>query len=118
MPTIRAERALLTLALLIFAGAPACAELGTLFTTPAERVQLDRLRRGEAAGPESAGAGDAPSAAVTGYVKRSDGRGTVWIDGRPVVVASPRAAPLFDARSVRAYARSADEVKVQRKPGR
>lgn len=117
MPTIRADRALLALALLLFAGAATCAGLGTLFTTPAEREQLDRLRRGEAP-PESGVTADAPSAEVTGYVKRSDGRGTVWIDGRPVVVASPKAAPLFDTRTVRAYARSADEVKVRRKPER
>jgi len=116
MPTIRAERALLAAFLALFASAAACAGLGTLFTTPAEREQLDRLRRGEAVAPETGVAADAPSAAVTGYVKGSDGRGTVWIDGRPVVVASPKAAPLFDTRSVRAYARSAEEVKVERKP--
>lgn len=118
MRTIRVESALFALAVALFASAAACSELGTLFTTPAERERLDRLRRGEASVPEAAATADAPAAAVTGYVKRSDGRGTVWIDGRPVVVASPKAAPLFDPRSVRAYAHSADEVKIQRKPAR
>jgi hypothetical protein len=34
-------------------------------------------------------------------VKRSDGRNTVWIDGRPLATSNPKAAPLFDPRIVR-----------------
>src|SRR4051812_12561783 len=66
-------------------------EFGTLFTTPEERARLDRLRRGDptaaAATPDAALSRHKP--ALTGYVQRSDGRNTVWIDGRPVVVAAP-----------------------------
>lgn len=74
-------------------------ELGTLFTTAEERVRLERLRRGEAAAP---GMAEAPRPSdLSGYVKRSDGRGTLWIDGAPVPVDSARAAPLMDPAALR-----------------
>ncbi len=96
------------------AAAPA---LGTLFHTPEERERLDRVRRGE---PESAAA-PAPgrTPAVTGFVKRSDGRHTVWIDGAPVTVRGPQAAPVFDTRTVRAYSdREEESLKIERKTPR
>jgi len=53
-------------------------------------------------------------------VKRSDGRHTVWIDGRPVEVGSADAARRLDAKSVRAYSDRGDDesLKVERKPPR
>ena len=99
---MRASRllALVLLAVCIPAGA---AELGRLFHTPAEREQLDRLRRGEPERPAAAAAIEPRTQApeVTGFVKRSDGRNTVWIDGRPVTTSNPKAEPLFDPRVVR-----------------
>lgn len=115
---MRATRASLIAAALcaaLAAGAARAAELGTLFYSPAEREQLDRMRRGESI--EAAPAAAAGARAITGFVQRSDGRGTVWIDGRPVRVAGPKAAPVFDPRAVRAYSKSAEEVKVERAPG-
>jgi hypothetical protein len=95
----------------LLATAAHAADLGTLFYSPAEREQLDRLRRGE---PVQA---QAPAAdgrhAVTGFVERSDGRGVAWIDGRPVVVDGRDAKRVFDPRAVSAYSRSADEVKIE-----
>jgi hypothetical protein len=76
----------------------AAADLGTLFHSSEERARLDKMRRGEP--PEPPATKRAPPV-VTGFVQRSDGRNTVWIDGRPVPVATPRAAPLFDPRVVR-----------------
>ena len=113
-----ASRVFLAMALLA-AQAAAAAEpaLGTLFFSAEERAQLDRLRRGE---PELAAA-PAPGAgsAVTGFVKRSDGRHTVWIDGRPVNVRGPQAASVLDPRAVRAYADPGEEaLKIERKPAR
>jgi hypothetical protein len=100
---VRAERAL-ALALL-FACAPlAAAELGTLFHTAEERARLDRMRRGEPATPQpgSATTPRAPSPPeVTGFVRRSDGRNTLWIDGQAVATTNPKNAPLFDPRLVR-----------------
>ena len=114
---MRARHAAL-LALSLGALAAPCAaafELGTLFTTPEERARLDRLRRGEPDAPVGAQETRAPNAAITGYVKRSDGRNTVWIDGAPVVVSRPGAGDLLEPRAVG----SADEnVKIERKTPR
>ena len=98
------------LVLLAFAALNAAAdELGTLFHTPEERARLDRLRRGEPVITASAGGGEEQRVplrkpTVTGYVQRSDGRNTVWIDGRPVVLAAPNAARLLDPRIVQPHA--------------
>jgi hypothetical protein len=62
-------------------------ELGTLFFTPDERSQLDRIRRGDPAG-NAARRGEP---IVNGFVKRSDGQGTIWIDGREIDVTSQKA---------------------------
>lgn len=112
-----AERRALALLLTLAAGFAGAAELGTLFNSPQERARLDRLRRGEP--PVSAATAPGGPREVTGFVQRSDGRGTVWIDGVPVPVASPRAAPLFDPRNVRGYSdRNDDELRVERKTAR
>ena len=52
-------------------------ELGRLFFTPQERDNLDRQRRGERSTFNRA-------PAVNGYIKRSDGRNTIWVDGGAV----------------------------------
>ena len=65
------------------------AELRTLFHSAAEREQLDRVRRGEPA-EESAARPKRGPAAVTGFVRRSDGRDTVWLDGQAVTGAEAK----------------------------
>jgi hypothetical protein len=93
-------------------------ELGTLFHTPEERARLDKLRRGESVERASnPGASGAPRA-LTGFVQRSDGRTTVWIDGNPVPLATSRGTPKLDPKSVRAYSEDAGGVKVERKTAR
>jgi hypothetical protein len=80
-------KALLLMAALVAANA-AAAPIGRLFNTPEERHQLD-LRRDTAAMP----AARAPAQAallpepvtVNGFVKRSGGKSTVWIDDVPRV---------------------------------
>lgn len=84
----------------MLSGAPAAlaaAEIGTLFHTPEERARLDQLRRGDA--PEAAPApGETRTPTVTGYVRRSDGRNTVWVDGSPLATRDdPRK---FDPRTL------------------
>jgi hypothetical protein len=107
--------AVLALCIPALAGA-AEVPLGTLFHTPEERERLDRMRRGEPESPQAATPGSAPS--VTGFVKRSDGRHTVWIDGTPISVRGAQNAPVFDPRTVRAYSdREEDALKIERKPG-
>lgn len=119
MATARLRRALAALGMALAAPATAAAtlDLGTLFHTPEERARLDRLRRGEPDAPRVEARAGAPS--LTGFVKRSDGRHTVWIDGAPVPLAAAGAEPLFEPGSVRAYSPRSDEaLKIERKTRR
>ena len=110
---MRADR--LLAALLVFAstGVAAAVDLGTLFTTPDERARLDRLRRGE---PVLESRGSTGQRAVTGYVKRSDGRSTVWIDGVPLQVATPKAGGVLDPNRVRSYGSDDSRIRLESKP--
>ena len=120
MRTARAERWLAALAFGAWLAAPGiaaaaaapAADLGTLFTSPDERARLDRLRRGE---PVHTAAGPTGQPAVTGYVKRSDGKSTVWIDGVPLQVATPKAAPNLDPGAVRSVPDDA-RIRLEAKP--
>lgn len=77
------------------------ARLGRLFFTPAERAALDVVRQNSKPPEKLVKAGDGaededkvteagapeptlPIVTVHGYVKRSDGKGTVWVNGKPV----------------------------------
>ena len=110
-------RAILAVLALAAPLAAAAVELGTLLTTPQERERLERLRRGE---PEAtATAAPRGPGRVTGFVKRSDGRNTLWIDGTPVPVTSPESQRLLDPSVVRAYAdRHDDQLQIERRPPR
>lgn len=75
-------------------------QMGRLFFTPAERAALDIVRQNSrlperiitpgAAGGDGAEEGASapvavpPVVTVDGYVKRTDGKGTVWVNGQPV----------------------------------
>ena len=109
MRTARPSLALAAMLLCACAGALA-AELGSLFHTPEERARLDRLRRGEPSEPAAAAAAAAVKPEVTGYVRRSDGRNTVWINGTAVSVAGSRGDALLDPRAVRLPG----DVKIER----
>lgn len=84
------------------AGSVRADELGTLFFSPEERARLDQQRRGDLEPPPKAAAATehgrpaAPARppVLTGYVQRSDGRDTVWINGRAVVTTGPQAGAL------------------------
>ncbi|MEO5691877.1 MAG: hypothetical protein ABIQ72_02030 [Usitatibacter sp.] len=112
------ERLLL---LLVIAGvslpAFAAVDIGTLFYTAEERARLDRLRRGDPQVVEGVVAAPAYGPReVTGFVKRSDGRSTLWIDGIAVPATSPRARALLDPKTVRGGSRGSNAVKVERRP--
>lgn len=79
-------------------------EFGTLFTTPKERSDLERLRRGESIVP---GASALPphEAVITGYVKRSDGKSTVFIDQEPRSVRDAKLQERLVPRVVQRYSR-------------
>jgi len=105
-------RALLVAALLGPAGA-AAVEFGTLFTTPEERARLDRMRRGEPAVATTLSGNPVTPPELTGYVKRSDGRNTVWLDGVAIPTRNPKAGVLLDPRKVRDDAARLPEKSVR-----
>ena len=89
-------------------------DLGTLFFSREERASLDRLRRGEP---------DAPVArlarhSVTGFVRRSDGRNTVWIDGAPVPINGNAPEALVRPDAKRGAAPANGGVHIERKAPR
>jgi hypothetical protein len=106
------------------AGSVRADELGTLFFSPEERARLDQQRRGELAPPpvkpsaateRGRPAAPARPPVLTGYVQRSDGRDTVWIDGRPVVTTAPQASTLEPSKVGQDLPAG---VHVERKSGR
>lgn len=107
------ERALLvSLLALALPAAAADSALRTLFHTADEREQLDRLRRGEPAEKRVEKRGPP---VVSGFVKRSDGRDTAWVDGHAVT--GPEAQRLADPAKVRESQR-ADPRAIEIRPSR
>ena len=101
MARIRNSLAALGLAI-ASATAPAFGdELGTLFHTPKERADFERLRRGETITGESVYA--RPDPVITGYVKRSDGKSTVFVDQRPFAIRDGRMQEGLQPRVVQKY---------------
>lgn len=75
-------RILVLLMGLALAGAAAAQELGRLFFTPEQRDALDARRRSRVPEkPAPAPLVIAPTTRLDGYVRRSDGRSTVWVNG-------------------------------------
>ncbi len=81
------------------AAAPA-QQLGTLFHSQKERDTLDRMRRGESVDQAVA---PLPDPVVTGYVKRSDGKSTVFIDKRAYPARDPRMQGMIEPRIIERY---------------
>jgi len=95
-------RASAILALIALSSGVSAAELGTLFHTAKERDQLERLRKGEKM-PDGQPAIERPDPVITGYVKRSDGKSTVFIDKQPVPVRNPRLEKRLEPKAVERY---------------
>jgi hypothetical protein len=74
--------AALILAAALAASAAPCAseELGRLFFTPEQRGMLDARRKARVPDKPAAAAEAAPTMRLDGYVKRSRGRSTVWVN--------------------------------------
>jgi hypothetical protein len=112
---MRTARASLAALVVLFAAAAGAAELGTLFHTPEERERLDRLRRGEPVQAAEAPAQGPVRREITGFVVRSDGRGTAFVDGVAVPV-DPRTSKLLDPKAVRGgQARKSEDFRIERK---
>jgi hypothetical protein len=81
------KRALPLVAFLVLAStsplAMAADDLGRLFFTPEQRKALDARRKARL--PDTPAAAIAsPTVRLDGYVKRSGGKSTVWVNGEPV----------------------------------
>ena len=82
-------------ALLLSVHAVQAQELGRLFFTPEQRAQLDARRKARVPDKPSAPVVAAPVTRVDGYVKRSTGPSTVWVNGEVLSETSPE-APRID----------------------
>lgn len=71
---------------LLAAGASAAAAqgLGRLFFTPEQRAELDARRKARVPDKAAAVLIESPSTTLDGYVKRSRGNSTLWLNGEPV----------------------------------
>ena len=111
----RALPAFLLLAAL-FAGAPAASaqELGRLFFTPEQRRALDARRKARVPDRPTAPTAASPTMRLDGYVKRSGGRSTVWVNGETADDSRPPAGG-SDARVGVTVGESRSRVEL--KPG-
>lgn len=79
-------------------------ELGRLFFTPEQRDALDSRRRARVPDkPAPAPLAISPTTRLDGYVRRSDGRSTVWVNGDTLDGSRPQAdgrvpVPVGDSR--------------------
>jgi hypothetical protein len=74
-------------------------ELGRLFFTPQQRSALDERRRARVPDKPTAAVVAAPVTRVDGYVKRSGGPSTVWINGDPLSESAPEAPRIDTSRT-------------------
>lgn len=84
-------RALLLLAALCFGPPAAGQELGRLFFTPEQRAALDARRRARVPDTPAAAVVTSPTTRVDGFVRRSGGPATVWVNGEPLGEKGPDA---------------------------
>ena len=77
---------ILAAVVLALAAAPAGAqELGRLFMSPEQRAALDARRKARVPDkPAAAPTAASPTTRLDGYVVRSEGRSTVWVNGESV----------------------------------
>lgn len=105
------KRATLLLAGMLALSCAQAQELGRLFFTPEERAALDARRRARLPDkPTAAPAAASPVTRVDGFVRRSDGPSTVWVNG----AASDEAVPGSDAR---VSVPVGERARVRLKPG-
>ena len=76
-------RAFAAVLLVLLAQSAFAQELGRLFFTPEQRAALDARRKARLPDKPAAPLVVSPTTRLDGYVKRSDGRSTVWMNGEP-----------------------------------
>ena len=110
------SRALALLALALAAAAAQAEELGRLFFTPEQRAALDARRKARL--PDNPVSGAArPVTRVDGFVKRSDGPPTVWINGEWATESSPEAPRIVEPAPAVSVNAGEAGGRVRLKPG-
>ena len=110
------NRALLLLALTIASAAAQAEELGRLFFTPEQRAALDARRRARI--PDSPGSIVAtPVTRVDGFVKRSAGPSTIWINGEWTTESAPEAPRIAEPAPAVSVSVGEAGGRVRLKPG-
>ena len=87
------------LVMLIAAPAAQSQEVGRLFFTPDQRANLDQRRKARVPDKPAAATVAAPVTRVDGYVTRSAGPSTVWINGESVPENAPEAPHIDGGRN-------------------
>lgn len=77
-------RWIFTITLLCVAADAAAQELGRLFFTPEQRAAMDARRKARVPDKPAAAAVASPTTRLDGYVRRSRGPSTVWVNGESV----------------------------------
>jgi hypothetical protein len=77
------SRAFALCALLVACAPAGAQELGRLFYSPEQRQALDARRQARVPDKPAPVVAAAPTVRLDGYVKRSGGRSTVWVNGEP-----------------------------------
>jgi hypothetical protein len=96
----RALSALFGLLLAAASAASVAQELGRLFFTPEQRAELDARRRARVPDKPAEVLIESPSTTLDGYVKRSNGRSTVFLNGEPITEgADARRAQVVPSRN-------------------
>lgn len=81
----RARLVVLACVIAGIAGSAQSAEtLGRLFFTPKQRAELEARRKARLPDKPASPVIESPVTTVDGYVKRSGGRSTVWVNGTPI----------------------------------
>lgn len=84
------KRAVLLLAAMLLLPCAQAQEIGRLFFTPDQRAALDARRRARVPDkPAATPVVASPTTRLDGYVRRSQGPSTVWVNGTTVDEASP-----------------------------
>ena len=89
-------RTLIVVMVLLPAPCAFAQDLGRLFFTPEQRAALDARRKARVPDKPAAAVVASPTTRVDGFVKRSSGPSTVWVNGEPLPEGSgdaPRIGP-------------------------
>jgi hypothetical protein len=110
------NRAMVLLVLALAAAAAQAEELGRLFFTPEQRAALDARRRARVPdNPASVVA--SPVTRVDGFVKRSAGPSTIWINGEWTTENAPEAPRLAEPSPGVSVSSGENGARVRLKPG-